>query len=127
MTLELIISSLRITLEITPDLSVEHGRFSILENRTWPMFDFRASNMANFRFWNVERGPFSIFGHRTWPNVDFRVSNMAYFRFSAIEHGLFSILKAYIGCGRLWTSAPDQSGDAGISATLKLDQSGNFG
>ena len=71
-TPELIISSLRITPEITPELSVEHGRFSILENRTWPIFDFRASNMAYFRFSSVEHGLFSIFGHRTWPIFYFK-------------------------------------------------------
>ena len=40
---------------MTPDLSVEHGRSSILENRTWPIFDFRVSNMAYFRFSGVEK------------------------------------------------------------------------
>ena len=88
---------------ITPDhsgnnswLLVEHGRFSILENRTWPIFDFRASNIAYFRFSSVEHGLFSIFGRRTRPTFNFRVSNMAYFRFQ--RH--FSVP------GHLWISTP---------------------
>ena len=58
--------------------TIEHGRFSILENRTWPIFDFRASNMTYFRFSGVEHSLFLIFGRRTWPIFDFRASNMAY-------------------------------------------------
>ena len=47
---------------------IEHGRFSILENRTWPIFDFGKSNMADFRFSVIEHGRCSIFGCRTWLN-----------------------------------------------------------
>ena len=55
----------------------EHGRFSILENRTWPIFDFGKSNMADVRISVIEHGQFSDFGNRTWPIFDFRLSNMA--------------------------------------------------
>ncbi len=70
---------------------VEHGLFSIFGRRTWPIFDFPASNMVDFRFGKIEHGLFSIFGRRTWPIFDFPASNIAYFRFSGVEHGLFSI------------------------------------
>ena len=88
---------------------VEHGLFSIFERRTWPVFDFRASNMSYFRFSSVEHILFSIVERRTWPIFDFE----SIYR-----------LRAALDLSSL---NYDQSGDSGISATLKYDQSGNFG
>ena len=54
---------------------IEHGRFSLWENRAWPIVDLGKPNMADFRFWKIEHDRFSNFGNRTWPIFDVRVEH----------------------------------------------------